>query len=85
MQAVLVDESVIEMDTVFHGDLRVDMYCNCEGVVKSSLTQRSFLQKQRMLGVVWWLIWCYVYVYVEEDEQSPGGGIKRRYSVWAHG
>jgi hypothetical protein len=72
MQANLVGESDVEMDTAFHGDPRVDMYCNCKGEVKSSLIQRSFY-KTKDVGGVWRLIWCYVYVYMEEDEQSPGG------------
>lgn len=38
MQAILVGESVVEMDAVFHGDPQVDMYCNCQGEVKLSLT-----------------------------------------------
>lgn len=69
MQANLVGESDIEMYTAFHGDPRVDMYCNCKGEVKSSLVQRSFYKTKDVGGFGVAL----VYVYVEEDEQSPGG------------
>jgi hypothetical protein len=77
MQAILVDESDVEMDTAFHGDPRVDMYCKCKGEIKSSsLIQRSFY-KTKDVGCLVLTTLVYVYVYVEEDEQSPG--IKRRY------
>ena len=61
MQAILVDESV-KMDTAFHGDPRVDMYCKCKGEIKSSSLIQGSFYKTKDVGCL--VLTTLVYVYV---------------------